>query len=212
MAGYYKQTGDREDWVKSYYPIDIVFSTGAYHPVIRNWKYEFKVNAVNGPGVGSLEEAATAVNTDLNLDIIYWNKEDVEIGVTGKYYVTMERKKSILWRDAHSTDQLGLTYRYYDEVTDNDFEIHFLNADNGTQEAITEGIQNEYFKVIMTQVAGTGSGSVTFDIEALQDYDADHSEETVVVSYRNLEFQITIVQVDSSEEDWNNGGTIPGEL
>jgi len=212
IAGYYKQTGDPSGWVKSYYPIDIVYASGAYRPLIRNWKYEFKVNAVNGGGSGSLEEAAEAAPGDLNVDIIQWNKEDVEIGVTGKYYVTMERKKSLLWRDAGSTDEVGLTYRYYDGVPDNDFTIHFAGDDNGTEEAITGGIQNTYFKVVMTQTPGGNGGAVGFAITARKDYTASNSTETVVVNYRNLEFEIAITQVDSSEEDWNNGGEIPGDL
>ena len=222
IAGYYKQTGDPASWVKSYYPIDVTYdATGLYRPLIRNWKYEFKVTAVNGPGCGTLVEASTSQNADLNIDIIEWNKDDVEIGATGKYYVSMERKYVTLWRDALAHDELSLTYRYLDGLSNNDFAIDFKTDANGTQVktgpttdagVITTTIENDQFRVIMKQTPGTAGGSVAFEVIALHAYDPAHCTETVVVTYRNLEFEIAISQMDSSEEDWKNGGTIPGDL
>jgi hypothetical protein len=217
IAGYYKQTGPESGWTKSYYPIDIVYSDGSYRPVIRNWKYEFKVIGVNGPGSGSLEEAAEAAGVDLNVDIIYWNNEDVEIGVKGHYYVTMERKKASLWRPAGSTDLLGLTYDILDDGPA-DFTIDFRDNANGshTNFNVTNGagIENDYFKVEMIQThdQATNTGSVSFKITALQNYTAGNAMEYVTVRFRDLRFEITIIHLDESDQDWIDGGNIDTNL
>jgi len=203
MAGFYQQTGPPESWQKSYYPIDIVYNDGSYRPVIRNWKYEFKVVAVNGPGSGSLEEAAAAASTDLNVDIIFWNNDDVEIGVTGHYYVYMERKYAILQRQQYAKDILGMTYRILDDGPAN-FTIRFRNDDNGTQTSISNGIQNDYFQVVMTHTPGSGGGSVSFEITALQNYTAGHDREYLEVKFRDLIFEISITQVN--KDNWELGG------
>jgi hypothetical protein len=204
IAGYYQQSGPEEDWEKSYYPVDIVYSDGSYRPVIRNWKYEFKVYAVNGPGSGSLEEAA---EVDLNVDVIFWNKDDVEIGAKGHYYVSMERKHATLWRMQGTQDILGLTYTILDDGAA-DFIINFKDDTNGVQQSIAGGIRNDYFQVVMTQTPGTNGGRVSFEITALQNYTAGHAKEYLEVKFRNLLFEITITQENHSEEDWNDGGGI----
>ncbi|MDL2230276.1 hypothetical protein LJB87_00605 [Alistipes sp. OttesenSCG-928-L06] len=218
IAGYYDQptVESGETRVKSYYPIDIVYSDGKYRPVIRNWKYEFKVNSVSGPGSPSLEEAAEAANTDLNVDIISWNKEDVEIGVKGHYYVTIERKISYLWRYARSEDKLSLTYRILDDDPDT-FEISFLDNDNGPQTDLTVaggvGIQNDYFEVTMKQQResdGSG-GRIDFTVTAKENYTTGHSQQSLKVQFRNLVFYVEIIQLDADESDWNWGGEIPKE-
>lgn len=211
VAGYYKQTGDPADWEKSYYPVDLVYDNGQYRPVIRNWKYEFKVTAVNGPGYPSLEEAARGATSDLNVNIISWNKDDVQIGVKGHYYVTMESKEVYLWRYRDDFKKLNLSY----EVKDDDpaqFTIHFKDDSNGDETAVTNGIENDWFRVVMNQTPGTGGGTVEFTVTALQDYDKDHCEEFVKVKFRDLEFTVYITQLDSSEEDWDDGGDIPTDL
>ena len=205
MAGFYKQTGPPDNWQKSYYPIDIVYSDGSYRPIIRNWKYEFKVTAVNGAGSGSLEEAAEAAGTDLNVDVIPWNNENVEIGVKGHYYVSMMRKYALLERPQGSSDNLLLTYRILDDGPA-DFIIYFRDEANGAQIALSDGIQNDYFKVTMIQTPNSDGGTVAFEITALQDYTAGHGREYLEVKFRDLIFEITITQVNESDNDWDFGG------
>lgn len=203
MAGYYKQTGPEAGWQKSYYPIDMVDALGYYMPVVRNWKYEYKVFAVNGPGCGSLGEAAQSANTDLAVEITDWNTA----GVKGEYYLNMERKSAILWRPQSSKDELLLTYQILDNDLTDRFTIRFRNAGNGTQTDIADGISNDYFSVVMTRT-GTDQGSVKFVITALQDYTAGHEKEYLEVKFRDISYEITITQVDCSEQDWEDGGNI----
>ena len=232
VAGYYKQTDpDTTKWKKSYYPVDVSYSDGKFRPVIRNWKYEFMVTAVTGPGKPTLDEARNAVNENLNISVIQWNKSDVEIGVTGKYYVSMDRRAATLWRDASASQTLKLGYVYIDNGTDNDFSVDFkkdslgtsyLN-DNGTVNSgtpstaagvTTTTIDNDWFEVTMKQTPATegGGGTVTFEVVAKQNYDADHAHDALVVTYRNLEFEISIDQINMSYADWIDGGHIPTDL
>lgn len=232
VAGYYKQPAAPAPRVKSYYPIDFVYSeddtengiqVGDYRPLIRNYKYEFNVTAVTGPGLPSLPEAAGAQNSDLTLQVKFWNKADVEAGMTGKYYATMERKVSTLWRDAGAFDELGLVYSYLDNLDANDFTIEFETDANGTEVktgptphagATTTVIENDWFEVTMIQTPATGGGGgkVDFRIVAKRDYDSVNNTEVVIVKYRNLQFKINIAQLNMSEEDWKDGGQIPTDL
>ncbi len=230
VSGYYKQTGDPLGWVKSYYPVDVTFNdTGEYRPVIRNWKYEFMVTSVTGPGKPTLEEALEAQNMDMNINIIQWDKNDVQIGVTGKYYVTMDKRAASLWRNAGARQVLELDYRFIDGLTANDFTFDFKKDEDGENYAYDNGdvvlgtpvtvgdvtttiIRNEWFEVTMMQTPGIAGGDVSFEVKALQDYNADHDEDVVVVKYRNLEFEISINQYDISEEDWQDGGLIPADV
>ena len=205
---------DETGWQPAYYPVDLVEDNGRYRPVIRNWKYEFKVHTVTGPGYPGVEEAAEGAPTDLEVGVIYWNKDQVQIGVKGKYYVTMEEREVILWRDKDNFKEIGLTY----VVQDSDpaaFTINFTDESNAPQAAMDGGvgIANEYFKVVMKQ--NTGEGTVKFTITALKDYaaadEANHTR-VVRVKFRDLQFDIDIRQVDGSEDDWKNGGEFQPDI
>ncbi len=211
LAGYYDQPdpiyNESEPGVdqrkKSYYPVDFVYSDGTFRPIIRNWKYVFNVTGVNGAGYGSLEEAAKNYPIDLNVDVIPWNREDVEIGVEGQYFISMERKDAILWQNVGSTDLLKLTYRIFDNVPGESFSIKFKDSHNGTESKIQNGIKNEYFQVELTHDATNNSAD--FLVTALKDYTSDHDKDIVVVKFRNLEFEINISQINDDPNNWEHG-------
>jgi hypothetical protein len=229
VAGYYKQTGDPSTWKKSYYPIDVTDATDHYRKVIRNWKYEFMITSVSGPGVPTFEGAIKSQTMDLNIEIISWNKSDVKIGATGKYYVTMLQKTASLWREAGASETLELDYVYLDGVTNNDFTIDFKKNEAGTAYFYNNGtvvpgtpstvggvttttLSNEWFEVTMRQTPATGGGAVMFEVKAKKNCDLTHCKETIVVKYRNLEFEIDIDQYDISLKDWQDGGEIPADV
>ncbi len=202
-------------WQDSYYPLDVVYDDGAYRPLIRNWKYEFKVVAVRGPGYTTPEAAAEGAPIDLNVEIIPWNKDDVEIGVKGRYYVSMRSKSAILWREQYDAETLDLTY----QVLDDDpvaFTIDFADDTWGAQRDMVggNGIENDYFRVEMTHTPGTGGGSVAFGITALQAMPENEEprREFVTVRMRDLVFTIGITQLDQSEDGWDNGDDLPIDL
>lgn len=209
IAGNYTRSGNLTPGAKRYYPIDIVDAKGYYRPVIRNWKYEFIITSVSGPGHATIEEAAEAAQTDLNVRIIEWNREEVEIGISGRYYVSMERKAAVLWRDAGSTDRLKLTYRI-EEAGSGEFGINFKEGSaNGIQQTIDGGIKNDYFSVTMAREGSDTDGAIVFTVTALKPYAAGHDTDVVEIAFRNLRFELSITQLDSTPGDWENGGTIP---
>jgi hypothetical protein len=211
VEGLYEMSEDV--WQSRYYPIDIVYDDASYRPAIRNWKYEFKVTSISGPGYSTPGEAAEGAPIDLNVEIISWDKDDVQIGVKGHYYVTMNSKNATLFRDQGSNKQLYLDY----EVLDDDpfvFDYDFKDDTWGTQAAITGGIENDYFTVKMIQTTSAGGGSVVFDITAKQAMNEDEEPrlEYVTVKVRELVFTINIVQINGSDYDWEDGGEIGVDL
>jgi len=221
LAGYYQQPdplylpGNQEvdQRVKSYYPLDFVYPSGQFRPIVRNWKYVFNVTKVTGAGYGSLEEAADEYPIHMDVDIIEWNREEVEIGIQGKYYLSMERKHAWLWRNAGSSDRLNLTYRILDDFPGESFAIEFTTGKNGLQTSPDTGdpsrtiILNDYFRI--TLLHDSQYDKAEFVVESLQDYTVGHDTEEVRVRFRDLEFYIIINQLDYREEDWNDGGEIP---
>jgi hypothetical protein len=213
VAGEYKT--DSGVWKETYYPIDIVNDDGTYRPVIRNWKYEFKVTSVNGIGYDTPQEAAEGAAVNLNVKVIPWDKDDVEIGVKGHYYVSVDTKNVTLWREAGSNQRANLSY----EVLDDDpvaFDFDFKDDTWGVQvdTPATSTIENGYFTVKMAHTPGTGGGTVVFDVtakQAMAESDAPRKE-YLTVKMRDLVFTINITQLNSSEHDWDDGGDIPSEL
>lgn len=217
MAGYYKQPTPDPDpetgadkRTKSYYPIDFVDSDGDFRQIVRNWKYVFNVTACNGPGYGSLEEAKDNFPVDLNVDVIPWNREDGDIGVEGKYYLSIDRKHAIVGRTSGSTDILKLSYRILDQVPGTKFTLRFKDENNGTERPATGGIANDYFQVALAQDDETGKAELT--VTALDDYTSGHSSDVVVVRFRNIEFEVRITQLNRDKTDWENGGNYPSDL
>jgi hypothetical protein len=219
---------------RAYYPIDIVeggeddlATEGVdertnYRPVIRNYKYEFKVVGVTGPGYNSIEDAGNGAAVHLNVDVLAWNKEDVKIGVRGKYYATMNEKSVELWRNADNSKTLNLSYNILDEYTTPSFELNFAPSvqDNGEQsselpkepeEADKIGIKNDYFQIEMVHTEGEveGTGTVEFIVTALKEYTADHDAQIVEVKFRDIRFEIDITQLQKAEDDWIDGQDQP---
>jgi hypothetical protein len=223
IGGKYKTSAEplpNGTWEKFYYPVDLVYATGKYRPVIRNWKYEFKITGVTGPGYPTLDEAAKGATGHLNVDIVEWNKDDVQVGVKGHYYVTMKNKEVYLTRYRDDMRTMNLTYAVEDD-NPADFVMNFLNASNGTQvttpsaslpAGATAEIRNDCFQVVMKQTPGTGGGALLFEVTALRAYDPDHCKDVLVVEFRDLKFTLDIMQLNESDLDWEDGGEYPKDL
>ncbi|NDV60437.1 hypothetical protein [Bacteroides sp. 519] len=206
IEGYYDQLGEAGPKKPSYYPVFLLNGTN-FRPVIRNWKYLLKINAVHGPGYSTITEAAESAPIDLNVVILDWNIADVEIGVSGTYYVSVNKKVAILNREAGSTDQINITYR--GEDTDN-FALDFKDNTNGAQTTITNGIANNRFEVTLT----SSNGNAELVVKSKGRYSATESEnqDVVILKYRNLQFEIAIHQLNKDDGDWEDGGDIPTDL
>ncbi len=211
------QTG--EVYTRYYYPIDILDEeTGDYMALARNHKYEFIITAVTGPGYKTLEEAQIGAPRNLNVEVIPWNKQEVQLGVKGHYYVTMEEKEVRLERYLGDSRQVSLGYEILDGFPAG-LEMNFP-AGGGTWTPTANGgvLENGFFRVDMVQTPDperAGIGSVTFTVTALTTYnEANKASYTdkARVTFRDLFFEIDIYQLDSSDEDWGDGGDIPTYL
>ncbi len=210
MGGYYNQTGPAEGWEKSYYPLDFVYDDGNFRPIIRNWKYEFRVTGVFGPGYKTPDTAAENYPVDINTEFIPWNNEDVEIGVKGHYYVSKERNNMYLSRNAESTDAIRITYRIYDESTDKNFRLSFKGDQNGTEIPVADGVRNDYYEALL--INDTDNHSARLEVKALQNYTSGHDTETLEITFRDLTFTVAITQYDLGDDDWDLGGNQDEEL
>jgi hypothetical protein len=219
---------------KAYYAIDVVESgadtpeeqQGNYRPVIRNYKYEFKVVGVTGPGYDNIEQAGEGPAVHLNVGVYAWDKEDVAVGVRGRYYATMNEKTVELWRNPNNSKDLLLTFNVHDGFdAEAPFELNFVDEgqENGVQKVAKDergnelnGIENDYYRIVMARTdgqAGTdleGTGSVVFTVTALQENkmerDRKHDTQKVTVTFRDLVFDIDITQILKAKEDWIDGG------
>ena len=201
VEGYYDQTGPVK--TPTFYPLFII-NGAVFHPVIRNNKYIMIVNEVYGPGYNTIEEAAESSPINMNVKIIDWDLNYPEIGVSGNYYVSISKKAAYLTRKAGSTDEILLAYN--GEENDK-FSINFKTADNGAQTSIPNGIANDRFEVTITYANGTGKiiAKAKGDFNTTDD---PKNHDVVVMTYRNLKFEIPIHQLDLDESDWNDGGNI----
>lgn len=217
LAGYYDQPDPDPDpisgedrRIKTYYPLDFVDENAKFHDIKRNYKYVFNITSVHGEGYGSIEEAADEYPIGMNVQVIEWNRQDEYVGVHGKYYVFIERRWARLKRNAGSQDNIQLSYTVLDDIPGRNFTIEFYDDSNGTEQPIENGIENDWFKVILLQ--DTDSETAELKIEALRNYDPDHCEDRVIIRFREIEFIVTITQYDKDDWDWEWGGDQEEEL
>jgi hypothetical protein len=196
-----------EKWTteKRYYPIDIVEDYGAgiydYRPVIRNYKYEFVITEVTGPGYGTLTDAINGAPIYLNFKVSAWNKADVATGVRGRYYVSMPDRDVQLWRNAGNFKTVQLEYTIEDSYKDSPFKIKFEDSTEDFKEAT---IENDYFIVEMIRPSKEVEiGTVGFKVTAKEEHPGGDPRTGVVkVEFRELKFDINITQLPMAEEDW----------
>jgi hypothetical protein len=207
VEGYYDQAAVTGAKKPSFYPVFLVDETNNFRPVIRNNKYVLEVNAVYGPGYETITEAAEGAPIHLNVDVVNWDLADVEVGVSGPYYVSIDKKTAYLERNIGATDEVLLTYKGEENDT---FKINFETTGNGPQVDTADGIENNRFGVALKP----DSDTVVMEVKAKGAYSATDSQnhDVVVISYRNLTFKVAVHQLNQHEDDWNNGGDIPTDL
>ncbi len=168
---------------------------------------------------GYVESAATGATINLNVGVTLWEKGDAQIGVRGKYYVTMAEKEVSLWRYAGDERTLPLSYTEQDDGGGS-FTLAFTKnphigqpdfgnpgivraEDNGNVGEYT--IRTAFFEVTVVQNGNTKTAE--FTVTALQNYSTEeNSTETVEVRFRDLLFNLDITQLSSADEDWIDGG------
>ncbi len=193
-----------------YYPIDFLKYEDdlvRYDAISRNTKYIFEITKVTGPGYPDPDMASVEPPVSINTNVYQWIVDgDTEAGFDGIYYVSLRRKQSIVSRPAGSTDQIKLTSNAHPSI----IRLNFETNGNGAQTDLASepGIQNDRFSVekILNQ---DGSAITGLKVTALGDYDPatpSRNLDAVILQTGNIEFRITIKQIDGNSTDWEWGG------
>lgn len=194
-----------------YYPIDFETDNDALDRVTRNWKYIFLINSASSRGYTDPETASKEPPVGLNVSIVQWNeKEESDFYVSGPYYVGIicnkdddNNKYVELERPQGSTHTVILR----SNIKAGQIQLGFEPGMNGDPVEIPGGIENDRFRVEKTvDSKGYITGLV---FTALQEYnkaDATTNRDTLIFTSGRIRFGISITQLGSSKNDWDNGG------
>ena len=195
-----------------YYPIDFLVENVSegkitYDQISRNTKYLFEIIEVTGPGYPTPEVASEEPPIHMTTHVYNWNVQDnTEVGYDGVYYVSLERKTSVLGRSAGSIDLLNITSNAMPET----ITINFSTKVNGVQTELESGsgIKNDRFSIEKV-LNDEGTAIKKLKITALGDYDSSNlsgNKDYVIVRAGNVQFTISITQLNTGSNDWESGG------
>jgi hypothetical protein len=190
----------------TYYPVDFIKHEtqpephDVYRLINRNWKYLFNIVEVTGPGYENPGTASENFPVNMGVSVVQWNQVHEIIYIEGPYFISLARREAELYREAGATDNIAIT----SNIPVEDLELAFTTADNGTQSAVTNGIKNDWFKI--EKVVSASEELIAFRVTALQDYNSAHALDVVKVTYGRIEFEISIEQINQSQNGWDDGG------
>jgi hypothetical protein len=209
VGGQFKGKGDASWRAISYYPIDFIKHEtnpaphDTYRIINRNWKYLFNIIEVTGPGYETPGIAVENFPVNMGVGVIEWSQVHEDVYIEGPFHISLARKEALLYKEAGSVDNLPVTSNIpVDQLT-----MAFTTTTNGTQTSITNGIQNDWFKVETIVTTTSSSTALTaFRVTALQGYDSAHANDTVKITFGRIKFEITIEQINQSQNGWDDGG------
>jgi hypothetical protein len=190
----------------TYYPIDFIKHEtqpalhDVYRQINRNWKYLFNIVTVTGPGYGDPGSASQNYPINMGVSVIDWNEVHEDIIIDGPYYISLARRESLLHMEAESTDNIAIN----SNIPVDDLIMNFATDKNGTQTTLDAGIQNDWFKI--EKVVVGNDTFVALRITALKAYDSSHTLDTVKMTFGRIAFEISIGQINQSQNGWDDGG------
>ncbi len=204
--------------------------------IIRNTKFIFKITNVNGPGYDSVNKAKEGEDLNIEYDVIAWDEwDDLEIVSYAGMWISVgmsrneqiksggETKLASLYRNASSTDEVAFTTNIaFDDFKlklDDEIEEPTLQYETAavgqlkTGEAIKGKIANAYYEVYLVEgtTEGTGREAKTqarLLFFALQPY-AARTASRLTIGNSMLEYYINVRQMNSTLQDWIDGGDQP---
>lgn len=204
VSGQFKSKQDADWGAVTYYPIDFIKheeTEDVYRQINRNWKYLFSIIDVTGPGYSTPEIASENYPVNMGITVIDWNQIHEVIYIDGPYHISLERREALLHKQANSKDDIAVV----SNIPPDQLKMKFLSTDNGTQTDVTDGIQNEWFKV--EKVLDNDGNLIYLRVTALKDYESSHSIDTVEITFGGrVKFEISIEQVNQSQNGWDDGG------
>ncbi len=195
---------------KYYYPIDFEDSEAdKLIKIIRNKKYIFNINSASGPGYTDKETAAEQPSVHLNVNITEWDMTEGQMGSSGNYYLWTEKREVILYRETNSTVTVGVKSNLLSEV----ITLAFKTDTNGTATILTNGIQNNRFKVEL--ISDVNGYPISLKITALGDFDTDNASansDTIILLSGRIRLEIQLSRYNLGKNDWELDGDIDVDL
>ena len=195
---------------KYYYPIDFENSeTDKLIKIIRNKKYVFNINSVSGPGYTDKETAAEQPSIHLNVNVVEWNMTEGQMGLSGNYYLWIEKRTVVSYREMPPAVTIGMNSNILSEV----ITLAFKTDINGATTTLANGIQNNRFKVEL--ISNADGYPIGFKTTALGDFDKDSAaanSDTVVLLSGRIRLEIKLSRVDRGKNDWELDGDIGVDL
>ncbi len=205
-------------------------------PIIRNTKFIFKITKVNGNGYDSVDKAKEGEDLNIEYDVIAWDEwEDLDIVSYAGMWISVgmsrnekiksggEMKTASLYRNASSTDEIAFTtniaFEDYKLKLDGEIEEHTFQYEAAaagqlkTGEAVVGKIANAYYEIYLVEGATEGSGRavktegrlIFFAREAY----ASRTASRLTIGTDMIEYYINVRQMNSSLQDWLDGGGQP---
>ena len=195
---------------KYYYPIDFESSeTDKLVEIVRNRKYVFNINSVSGPGYTDKETAAEQPSIHLNVNVVEWSMAAGQMGSSGNYYLWTESREVTLYRDLNSSVVVGVESNILSKVID----LSFKTDVNGPVHVLTNGIQNNRFKVEL--IDDEDGYPKSLRITALGEFDptmAAANSDTLVLLSGRIRLEIQILRYNKGVNDWELDGDINVDL
>lgn len=217
---------------ETYYPVDFVDPADGktFLDIRRNYKYEFMINSVGGPGYKDPDIAAEAFPINMNVELIPWVLvEHPHIFADGPKWITVERKAAYLARSAGSADRISMA----SNIKMQDFNLEFETDKNGAPTLLR--LTNDEDKVVgillmndrfLMELVGkeAPAGSELEDyfevdyiwVRALGDYSttdpgANTDKVIITTGYSRIRFEVDIFQTDG-DSTWVPGGNQTGPI
>lgn len=200
-----------------YYPIDFLVDNPdgsvSYDKITRNSKYLFQIMEVTGPGYPTPEMASKEPPVHMTTHVYDWNiHDDKHVGYDGTYYISLDKKEAVVGRSIGSTNLINFSTNALSDVV----TLNFTTSANGLQTPSDSGlgIKNNRFSVDKVW-DDTGTSIVKLKFTALADYDpvsSTSNKDAVTVRAGNVQFAISITQLNGSPGDWESGGNEETEL
>lgn len=193
-----------------YYPIDFEDAeTGNLVNIIRNKKYIFRINSVSGRGYTDKEIAVDHPSVHLNINIIEWDMTAGQMSTNGNYYLWVEKRDVILYREPNLMTTIGVKSNLLSDV----ITLNFKTETNGPTSTFKNGIRNNRFEVEF--INDENGFPIKLNIKALGEFDTtttSANSDTVVLLFGKIRLEIQISRYNKGVNDWELDGNIHVDL
>lgn len=205
----------------TYYPVDFLDDQSKYGendeipvvPILRNTKYQIVIEEVTSEGFPDENIASEEFDARMKYSVVPWQEDSQEVIFDGPYYVSLESRYANLARTKGFRVQLDFTTN----IPEEDLTMTLENiSDYGTNTNITDGLENDRFRVEYVRDADNKLSGILFTTQDVYDKDDPHDNQQVLTiedtRRKRIKVNVYIKQLDRSPADWVDGGGVPSEI